>query len=72
MTLDTYLKSKAIKEVDFATLIGVQQSTVNRLRNGSVPTKDVMARIFEATDGEVRADDFFGLTATPRTSPEAV
>lgn len=48
-------------EADFASLIGVQQSTVNRLRRGSVPTKDVMAKIVTATDGKVRADDFFGL-----------
>lgn len=61
MTLDSYLRENAMTEADFASLIGVQQSTVNRLRRGSVPTKDVMAKIVTATDGKVRADDFFGL-----------
>lgn len=61
MTLEAYLKAHGIKEADFAALIGVEQSTVNRLKRGSVPTRDVMARIFDATGGDVRADDFFGL-----------
>lgn len=61
MTLEAYLKSHGIKEADFAALIGVEQSTVNRLKRGSVPTREVMARIFDATGGDVRADDFFGL-----------
>lgn len=68
MTLDSYLKENAMTEADFASLIGVQQSTVNRLRRGSVPTKDVMGRIVAATDGKVRADDFFGLS---NPSPKA-
>ena len=61
MTLEAYLKANGIKEADFASQIGVEQSTVNRLKRGSVPSREVMARIFEATGGDVRADDFFGL-----------
>lgn len=62
MTLETYLKANAIKEADFASLIGVEQSTVNRLKRGSMPTREVMARIFEATGGEVTGNDFYGLS----------
>jgi transcriptional regulator with XRE-family HTH domain len=63
MTLDAYLNAKSIKEADFAALLDVSQSTVNRLRRGSVPSKDLMAKIFAATGGAVRADDFFGIGA---------
>lgn len=68
MTLEAYLKANGIKEADFAALIGVEQSTVNRLKRGSVPSREVMARIFDATDGIVRADDFFGLS--DRSAPD--
>lgn len=61
MTLDTYLKAHGMKQADFAALIGVDQSAVSRLARGSIPSQEVMVRIFEATGGEVRADDFFGL-----------
>lgn len=61
MTLDTYLKDKGMREADFAALVDVKQSTVNRLRRGAVPNKQLMARIFAATGGAVRADDFFGI-----------
>jgi len=63
MTLDEYLSSHEITETEFAAAIGVDQSTVNRLRkNGQVPSKPVMLRIYDATRGRVRADDFFGLS----------
>ena len=61
MTLDQYLAANEIKEADFATKIGVTQSTVNRLRKGQVPNRDLMATIFVKTGGAVRADDFFGI-----------
>lgn len=61
MTLDQYLTDNGLKEADFAEKIGVDQSTVNRLRKTQVPSKEVMAKIFDVTGGAVRADDFFGL-----------
>ena len=66
MTLDEYLaaqKSEGVTETAFATLIGVDQSTVNRLRKGGMPTRPVMERIFRETDGKVTGNDFFGLEA---------
>ena len=74
MTLDQYLAAREIKEADFATEIGVTQSTVNRLRKGQVPNKELMAAIFVKTGGAVRADDFFGIgevPATPEPQPKA-
>ena len=65
MTLDQYLAAREIKEADFAVEIGVTQSTVNRLRKGQVPNKELMAAIFVKTGGAVRADDFFGIGESP-------
>lgn len=62
MTLETYLAANGLKETDFAKLIGVEQSTVNRLKRGSMPTREVMARIFEVTGGQVTGNDFYGLS----------
>lgn len=59
MTLNDYLSTAGVTEASFADRIGVHQSTVNRLRSGSIPTKEVMTKILEATNGQVRADDFF-------------
>jgi transcriptional regulator with XRE-family HTH domain len=59
MTLDDYLKTQNVTEAQFADRIGVHQSTVNRLRTGSIPSREVMAKIADATNGCVRADDFF-------------
>jgi DNA-binding Xre family transcriptional regulator len=61
MTLDQYLTERGIKEADFAAMIDVTQSTVNRLRKGQVPNKDLMAAIFVKTGGAVSANDFFGI-----------
>ena len=71
MTLDQYLAEQAITEAAFAARVEVDQSTVHRLRaKGQTPNKALMARIFEATSGRVRADDFFGLP-TPTEAQEA-
>lgn len=69
MTLDQYLAEHELTEAAFAGRVGVDQSTVHRLRaKGQTPNKALMARIFEETGGAVRADDFFGL---PRTVDQA-
>ncbi len=63
MTLETYLEQQHLTNVAFAALVDADQSTVQRLRKGTqIPSKELMARIFTATKGKVRADDFFGLT----------
>lgn len=64
MTLDQYLSDRPETETAFSLRIGADQSTVHRLRKaGQIPGKDTMARIFEATDGNVTANDFFGIQA---------
>ena len=62
MTLDQYLADNGITSVAFAETLGVDQSSVHRMRKaGQVPSREIMARIFEETKGAVRADDFFGM-----------
>ena len=64
MTLAEYLKTESLTEAAFAAIVGVDQSTVHRLRaKGQVPSRDLMVTIFEKTGGKVRADDFFGIAA---------
>lgn len=63
MTLDGYLKQRNIKEAEFAALIGADQSTVNRLRKGSIPSPRLMSAIVKHTGGAVTANDFFGIAA---------
>lgn len=62
MTLAEYLKKNAIRDEDFAAKIGVNRSTVNRLRrgaNGQLPSRETIARIADATGGAVTANDFW-------------
>ena len=43
----------------------VSQAAVNRyVRRARIPTQQVMARIVEATDGQVTANDFYAQTDT--------
>lgn len=64
MTLDQYLADNGLTETAFASLVDVDQSTVHRLRaKGQIPSKDLMALIFEKTGGQVTANDFFGIAA---------
>lgn len=63
MTLNHYLETATMTEADFAKLIGSTQSTVNRLRKGQIPSRDLMVSIVKATDGQVTANDFFGVAA---------
>jgi transcriptional regulator with XRE-family HTH domain len=59
MTLDQYLKQNGITETAFAAQIGVNQSSVNRMRKGLIsPDILTLGRIVEATAGAVTLADF--------------
>ena len=60
MTLSEYMKAKAIDDAAMAaTLGGCSPSAVKKWRYGErTPRPRQMARIKEATDGVVTADDF--------------
>lgn len=62
MTLEAYLDKHSLTNVAFAAMVGADQSTIQRMRKGTqVPSKELMARIFDVTHGAVQANDFFGL-----------
>jgi hypothetical protein len=71
MTLNDFLSSTGMTETDFGHKILVTQSTVNRLRKGQVPNRDLMRLIFEKTNGQVTANDFFGLNDPAFEAPMA-
>lgn len=62
MTLEEYIAQQGITDSAFAEAISVYPSTVMRLKRGDqLPSRAVMVRIFFATKGKVRPDDFYGL-----------
>lgn len=63
MKLAEYLKLANLTDADFAQRIGVERSTVTRLRGDQIPTREVMRAIAEATNGAVTANDFYGIAA---------
>lgn len=58
MDIQSYLTRAKITQAAFAEKIGRHPSTVSRILNGELPGWEVMARIFEATRGKVRPNDF--------------
>ncbi len=64
MTLDEYLAQENLSTKGFAKLIGLTPEAVRLYRTGQrMPRKLLMTRIAQATDGKVRARDFYGETA---------
>jgi transcriptional regulator with XRE-family HTH domain len=67
MQLSAYLADKGISDADFAQAIGVTRQAVHRYKTGGrLPEWPVLAKIREATDGAVTADDFL-----PSPEPQA-
>jgi transcriptional regulator with XRE-family HTH domain len=64
MKLRDFLSRACLTESQFGATIGVSQGSVNRYARGlRVPRPSVMARIVTRTEGKVRPDDFFDLSA---------
>ena len=63
MTLSEYLKAKKISQAKFALRCNLSRATICRILDGSrYPSPETMRRIFLASDGEVRPNDFFNET----------
>ena len=70
MKLAEFLADRIIKPADFGGQIGVSYEAVRRYCTGErIPDREVMARIFSATDGAVTANDFFGLESEGQSAP---
>jgi DNA-binding transcriptional regulator YdaS (Cro superfamily) len=60
MRLSDWMGLHGYDDTKVAKLVGVAQSTINRIRNGvTKPSGNTMARIEEVTGGECSAKDFF-------------
>ncbi|GLK69210.1 helix-turn-helix domain-containing protein [Hansschlegelia plantiphila] len=71
MTLSGYLAKTGLSHSAFAALIGTSQAAVSRYVLGKrTPRPEHMARITEATGGQVTPNDFFGSPSVPNSSPE--
>lgn len=71
MKLETYLRDNSLTDEAFASQIGISQSQVSRIkRDKSWPTRDLMKRIAEVTDGAVTANDFADIDSTVSEAAE--
>lgn len=60
MTLADYMTAKKLTDAEFAALVGVNRSTISRLRRlNQRPSFETMAAITQATRGKVTANDFW-------------
>lgn len=59
MDLKEYLNINQVPQVEFAKIIGVDQSTVSLYCNKKrIPTADILEKIVEATNSDVTYEDF--------------
>lgn len=62
MKLATYLENTELTDAAFARLIGVERQAVGRYKAGDrFPEKLILLKIYEATGGQVTANDFADL-----------
>jgi transcriptional regulator with XRE-family HTH domain len=70
MQLREYLEANNITITDFAKMVGVARITIysyltkDKHRSKS-PSAETLGRIFDATNGQVRPDDFFSFCEPP-------
>lgn len=64
MTLKDYLAREGNTATKLAEATGVSVSTITRAAEGAtIPSRELMGKIFEATGGAVAPNDFFGIAA---------
>lgn len=64
MTLKDYLAREGNTATRLATACDVSVSTITRAADGTtIPSRELMGKIHEATDGAVTPNDFFGIAA---------
>lgn len=70
MKLDTYLATVGITDAIFASRVGVDRTTISRLRNGKVrPDWKTLDAIVAVTDGAVTPNDFLTAADPSDTDP---
>lgn len=64
MKLRDYLEQTSLNRNQFAELIDVSGETVRRYLTGERrPERETLLKIAEVTEGQVTANDFFGIAA---------
>ncbi|MCA6305262.1 MAG: helix-turn-helix transcriptional regulator [Phenylobacterium sp.] len=73
MKLAVYLAQPGVSQTQIARRVGVSQAAISRYATGRrVPRPDVMARIRDATGGQVQPNDWFEAAEHQDTpTPEA-
>lgn len=62
MKLNDFLEEGGTSMGQFAQLVGTTTATISRVADGIVvPRRDLMKRIYEATEGAVTPNDLVGL-----------
>ena len=65
MTLEHWLRKHAMTQMEASRLLGMPQSSINRITSGNLPpTLRNAAKIVRATSGEVGYEDLLGPTVT--------
>lgn len=59
MTLSEYFQKHKTKRRQFADKIGVSLRSLAYYLNGRLPSKEVLSKIHQITQGQVTANDFF-------------
>jgi transcriptional regulator with XRE-family HTH domain len=63
MNIAAYREANSLTQADLAATLGVTQSTVARWEAGSMPARDMLARIAEITGGQVMPNDWIDIPA---------
>jgi transcriptional regulator with XRE-family HTH domain len=63
MNIAAYRDSRGITQAELAAELSVTQSTVARWEAGSMPARDMLARIAEITGGQVMPNDWIDIPA---------
>lgn len=69
MNFEAWMRAANLTDAAMAGRIGVSTFAVRKYRRAErIPTPQIMARIVEATDGQVTANDFYARLADTRAA----
>ncbi len=77
MTLDQYMRTNSVHEAELAEKLACSVGAVRKWLSGErLPRPEQMQKIVNITDGQVTANDFYGIApssdeAAPDDQPEA-
>lgn len=62
MVLNDYLKEEKLSISKFSRRLGLCEATVNAWKHkGTIPTKELMIKVYKETNGKVTPNDFYGI-----------